>query len=64
MPHSGSGDLILKLTRGRVDELVDEGTGRAFGPGKKVFREWVAIPGGDDDLWAALLSEAVRGRTP
>lgn len=64
MPHSETGDLILKLPGDRVDDLVAEGTGRPFGPGRKVFREWVAISEGDDELWTALLTEAIRARTP
>jgi len=64
MPHSETGDLIVKLTRDRVDELVAGGSGRPFGPGNKVFREWLAVPQGDDELWTGLLSEAIRARTP
>lgn len=52
--------LVVKLPRERVDELVDCGAGNPFAPAGKVFREWVAIPNPDRDLWQELLAEAVE----
>ena len=66
-PHGGfvatveksSGDLIVKLPRPRVDDLIGEGSGRPFAPAGKVFREWVAIPTEHEELWEQLLEESV-----
>ncbi|GAB3400440.1 hypothetical protein [Flindersiella endophytica] len=54
-----SGCLVLKLPRERVTALVEAGTGEPFAPSGKVFREWVAVPTVDRDLWRTLLAEAV-----
>lgn len=54
-----AGRLVLKLPGERVAELVRAGTGDEFAPAGRVFREWVAIPAVDRELWRALLTEAV-----
>ena len=51
--------LVVKLSRERVTELIDLGEGEPFAPAGKVFREWVAIPTIDRDLWRKVLAEAV-----
>ena len=53
------GRLVVKLSRERVTELVEQGDGEPFAPAGKVFREWVAIPTVDRDLWQQVLAEAV-----
>ncbi|WP_454194203.1 hypothetical protein [Nocardia sp. Marseille-Q1738] len=53
-----AGSLVVKLPRERVAELVDSGTGDPFAPAGKIFREWVAIPTVDRELWRTLLDEA------
>lgn len=58
MAEYRSGDLVVKLPRNRVDELIAGGTGLAFAPAKKVFREWVQVPGRDEPTWRLLLGEA------
>ena len=58
MPEYTTGDLVVKLPRARVDELIEAGQGLAFAPAKKIFREWVQVPGRDEALWTALLAEA------
>lgn len=58
MPHHETGDAVLKLPRERVAELVAEDVGRPFGPGKKVFKEWVLVPRAHEGRWLALLHEA------
>ena len=56
--------LVLKLPSGRVDELVDDGTGQPFAPNGRVFREWVTIPRPDDAVWERLLAEALAFAAP
>ena len=51
--------LVVKLPSERVTELIDNGDGLPFAPAGKVFREWVAIPTADRELWRTLLAEAV-----
>jgi len=58
-PEYRSGDLVVKLPAARVAELIGAGTGLAFAPAKKVFKEWVQIPGRDADLWSQLLAEGL-----
>ena len=58
MAEYRTGDLVVKLPRDRVDELIADGAGLAFSPAKKVFREWVQVPGRDESAWRALLDEA------
>lgn len=53
--------LIIKLTRRRVAQLVEDGVGLPFAPAGKVFREWVALPHPDRRLWRTLLDEARAG---
>jgi hypothetical protein len=54
-----AGCLVVKVPRERVTELVEEGRGDPFAPAGKVFREWVAIPTTDRELWQEVLAEAV-----
>jgi hypothetical protein len=54
-----AGCLMVKLPSERVTALVETGAGEPFAPSGKVFREWVAIPTVDRDLWQTLLAEAV-----
>ena len=51
--------LVVKLPRERVAQLVEEGRGEPFAPAGRVFREWVAIPTVDRELWRSVLAEAV-----
>ena len=53
-----TGDLIVKLPRGRVTQLVDEGRARPFAPAGRTFKEWATVPERDEATWAALLGEA------
>lgn len=54
-----SGGLIVKLSKDRVDSLVDEGVGQPFAPAGKVFKEWVLVPDADEATWTDLMTEAV-----
>jgi hypothetical protein len=53
-----SGDLIVKLPRPRVRELVEKGDAQPFAPAGRTFKEWASIPHRDEDSWRALLAEA------
>ena len=53
------GELVVKLPRERVDELVAAGTGKPFDAGRgRVMKEWVAIAPDRSRRWAALAREA------
>lgn len=54
-----SGNVVVKLPRTRVAELIDQGIGRPFAPAGKVFREWVELPGVDESTWETLLAESI-----
>jgi hypothetical protein len=53
-----TGDLIIKLPRQRVQELITTGIGKPFAPAGRTFREWVLIDNRDPARWAALIDEA------
>ncbi len=57
--HRATGDLVVKLPKARVADLIDAGEGAAFAPAGKVFREWVAIADGTDERWAELIEESI-----
>ncbi len=57
MPEYRTGDLVVKLPKERVAELISAGQGLPFAPAKKVFSEWVQVPARDEALWAQLLDE-------
>ena len=54
------GELVLKLPKARVDELVDKKQGRRFDPRKngRVMKEWIvlALP---PKKWLALAKQAL-----
>lgn len=54
-----TGNLVVKLPKGRVVELIDAGDGLPFAPATKVFKEWVAIPVFDEVRWSALIMESI-----
>jgi len=55
-----SGDLIVKLPKDRVSELVHNGTGKPFSPAGRTFKEWVSITEEDEATWSDLINEARR----
>lgn len=59
------GELVVKLPRDRVDELVDAGTVERFDAGKgRPMKEWASVPPSASRRWKALVEEArafVRG---
>ena len=54
-----TGDLIVKLPRERVEQLIAAGTGKPFAPAGRTFREWVLIDDRDPDRWTELIDEAL-----
>jgi TfoX/Sxy family transcriptional regulator of competence genes len=53
------GELVVKLPRERVDELIAAGTGTRFDPGHgRVMKEWVSISPSHARLWQRLAEEA------
>ena len=56
--HHRSGDLIVKLPRRRVEELIENGAGKPFAPSGRTFHEWVLLDDRDEDRWAELINEA------
>lgn len=58
--HRSTGDLVVKLPKARVAELIDEGVGASFAPAGKVFSEWVAVSADHEQRWDALVNEAIE----
>jgi TfoX/Sxy family transcriptional regulator of competence genes len=53
-----NGNLVVKLPKQRVVELVAADMGEPFNPGHgRVMKEWIAVPPGATD-WIALAKEA------
>lgn len=61
--YKGSG-MVVKLSKARVAELIDQGVGRPFAPATKVFKEWVSIPQRDRRRWRSLLRESIEFVAP
>ncbi|WP_203789747.1 DUF2461 family protein [Paractinoplanes rishiriensis] len=53
-----SGALLVKVPPRRVAALIADGVGEPFAPAGRIFREWVALPHPDRQLWSDLLTEA------
>jgi TfoX/Sxy family transcriptional regulator of competence genes len=53
------GELVVKLPRDRVDELVEAGAARRFDAGKgRPMKEWASIPASASRRWKGLVEEA------
>jgi TfoX/Sxy family transcriptional regulator of competence genes len=53
------GELVVKLPRDRVDELVDAGAARRFDAGKgRPMREWASVAASASRRWRGLVEEA------
>jgi len=59
MAELSTGNLIVKLPKGRVAELIAAGDGSDFAPAGRVFREWVAVREFDPETWANLVEESI-----
>jgi hypothetical protein len=54
-----NGELVVKLPKARVDELVGAGVGLRFEPGTgRVMKEWLSVPPSSSRRWKALVHEA------
>lgn len=52
-------ELVVKLPKAQVDELVGAGVGRRFEPGTgRVMKEWLSVPPGASRRWKALVNDA------
>jgi hypothetical protein len=52
-------ELVVKLPRARVDDLVESGVARWFDAGKgRPMREWASIGTDHSDAWPELAAEA------
>jgi TfoX/Sxy family transcriptional regulator of competence genes len=53
------GELVVKLPKGRVDELVAAGVARRFDAGKgRPMKEWASVDVTASRRWGALVREA------
>lgn len=54
-----TGDLIVKMDKDRVAELIVSKNTLPFAPAGRVFKEWARIPQRDKRVWTKLLKEAM-----
>jgi len=60
LPDFKGAGLVVKLSRSRVQELLEAGVGESFAPAGRVFKEWVSVPLQDAELWGDLMRESVE----
>ena len=53
-----TGELIVKLSKERVQELIASGVGQPFSPAGRVFTQWALVPDRDEEAWVDLMEEA------
>lgn len=54
-----NGELVVKVSKDRVDELEASGVGRRFDPGHgRLMKEWASVPPRAARRWPALVEEA------
>jgi hypothetical protein len=54
-------ELVVKLPKGRVDELVASGAGTQFDPGHgRLMKEWASVPPESSEDWERLAGEALQ----
>jgi hypothetical protein len=54
-------ELVVKLPKQRVDELVAAGAASQFDPGHgRLMKEWASVPPESSEDWERLASEALR----
>lgn len=53
------GELVVRVSKARVDELVNAGIGQRFEPSPgRVMKEWLSLPPTASRRWKALVAEA------
>jgi len=53
-------ELVVKLPKDRVDELVAAGAGTNFDPGHgRLMKEWASVPADSPEDWERLADEAL-----
>lgn len=52
--------IVFKLPEAEVDALETDGSGRRLVVGKRVMKEWVAVPASNRDLCRQLAERAYR----
>jgi hypothetical protein len=53
------GELVVKLPKERVDQLVASSTGARFDPGHgRPMKEWATVPARHGDVWGQLAAES------
>jgi hypothetical protein len=59
---SGNNEFVVKLSRGRVDELVESGKGVRFDPrvNGKVMKEWLVVKTTSETICLSLAMEAME----
>lgn len=54
-----NGELVVRVPKPRVDELVDAGIGRRFEPSPgRIMKEWLSLPPTASRRWRGLVAEA------
>lgn len=56
--HKDSDDMIVKLPKDRVSELIASSEAQPFAPNGRTFKEWALIPELDETKWRTYLEEA------
>ncbi|MEM1246197.1 MAG: hypothetical protein AAGK22_07480 [Acidobacteriota bacterium] len=51
-------EVVVKLPKDRVTELIREEVGLPFAPAGRKFKEWVALPKGQSRRWRRLIADA------
>jgi hypothetical protein len=55
------GNLLIKMSPDRIQELIGSGNGQAFDPGTgKVMKDRILIPRSQKDLWISFCEESKR----
>ena len=57
--YKGS-ELVVKLPKVRVAELIASEVGQPFAPAGRIFKEWLSVPEPDRERWLALLREGIE----
>jgi hypothetical protein len=55
-----TGELVVKLTEDRVEQLVVERRAQQFAPAGRPFREWATVPHRLRRSWPRYLDEALE----